>query len=71
MEIKNRKTVFDDLRKYCYLAKEHDSIEVTEWTNEGGYDISVSSSSAIRQISLTRGELEAINYLVKTLDYQK
>lgn len=71
MEIKNRKSVFDNLNKYCYLSKEHDCIEVTEWTNGEGYDISISSDIVTKQISLTCGELEAINYLAKTLDYQK
>lgn len=71
METKERKTVFDDLTKYCYIAKEHDFIEVTEWTNGEGYDISIGTNTGTKQISLTHGELEAINYLVKTLDYQK
>lgn len=68
MEIKQRKTVYDDLKKYCYHAKDNDFIEVTEWSNGEGVDIQISDK---KTISLTRGELDAITYLVMTLDYQK
>lgn len=68
MEINNRKSVSDDLKKYCIFAKENDFIEVTEWTNGEGYDIQISDT---KHISLSFGELEAINYLVKSLDYNR
>lgn len=64
MEIYHKKSVSDDLRKYCYLAKDNDFIEVTEWHNGEGIDITVKD----KIISLTYGELDAINYLSKTLD---
>ena len=67
MEIKQRKTVFDELNKYCHLAKDDDFIEVTEWTNGEGYDISMANKS----FSVTIGELEAILYLTRALDYNK
>lgn len=66
MEIENRKSVYDDLIKYDPLAKEGDFIEVTEWTNGEGYDVSLNE----RIISLSLGQLEAINYLTKVLDYE-
>ena len=44
-----------------------DFIEVTEWTNGEGWDIWLND----RPMSLTCGQLEAINYLVKTLNYNK
>lgn len=65
MEYNNRKSVNDSLRKYDHLAKERDFIEVTEWINGEGYDISLND----QVISLTHGQLEAINYLTKSLDY--
>ncbi len=65
MEITNRKSISDDLNKYDYLAKEHDFIQITEWTNGEGWDITINEIV----ISLTNGQLEAINYLIKTLDY--
>lgn len=66
MEICNRKSINENLCKYDYLAKEDDFIEVTEWTNGEGWDISISDK---KQFMLTRGELDAINYLANTLDY--
>lgn len=67
MEIKERKSVNDKLKKYDHLAKDLDFIEITEWTNGEGWDISINDYV----ISLTWGQLEAINYLIKVLNYEK
>lgn len=67
MEFVNRKSVSDKLTKYDYLAKDDDFIEVTEWTNGEGYDIAINE----KIISLTSGQLDAINYLTKSLEYSK
>lgn len=67
MKVHTRKSVSDNLRKFDILAKDSDFIEVTEWTNGEGYDITINE----KVISLTYGELEAINYLAKTLEYSK
>lgn len=67
MEIKNRKSIFDDLNKYDYPSKEHDFIQITEWTNGEGWDITINETV----ISLTFGQLEAINYLTQALRYEK
>lgn len=67
MEIVNRKSINDNLKKYDYLAKDDDFIEVTEWTNGEGYDITIND----KIISLTNGQLDAINYLTKSLEYSK
>jgi hypothetical protein len=66
LEITQRKSVSDSLRKYDYLAKENSFIEVTEWTNGEGYDIAIDE----KMISLTDGQLDAIYYLVETLMFQ-
>lgn len=66
MNFSNRKSVNDDLSKYDILAKDNEFIEVTEWANGEGHDIQINDS---KHISLTRGELEAIWYLVKSIDY--
>jgi hypothetical protein len=68
METVNRKSIYDNLRKYDYLAKKDDIIQVTEWTNGEGWDISICDDPVI---SLTWGQLDAINYLVNTLQYQR
>lgn len=66
MQTNNRKSVNDKLSKYCYLTnKEEDFIEVTEWTNGEGWDININDNT----ISLTIGQLDAINYLTKVLQY--
>jgi hypothetical protein len=67
MEKSKRNAVMENLNKFCHLAKEHDYVDVTEWTNGEGWDICLND----KLISLTYGQLEAIKYLVKTLDYNR
>lgn len=67
MELYERKAVNDSLKKYDYLAKDSDFIEVTEWANGEGWDISLND----KLISLTYGQLEAIKYLVKALEVER
>lgn len=66
MEFNNRKSISDKLKKYDYLAKDNDFIEIIEWTNGEGYDITIND----KIISLTRGQIDAINYLVRSLEYK-
>ena len=66
-EIIQRKSINDNLRKYDYLAKENSFIEITEWGNGEGWDITIDD----RVISLTWGQLDAIQYLTLALQYQK
>lgn len=65
MKIGSRKSINDDLQKYDHLNKSS-FIEITEWTNGEGWDIAINE----KMINLTYGELEAINYLTKALDYE-
>ena len=48
------------------LKNKSSIIEITEWTNGEGWDIAINE----RIFNLTYGELEAINYLTKALDYE-
>lgn len=66
MKITNKKSINEKLIKFDPRAKKDDFIEITAWTNEEGYDISINDKPII---SLTIEELEAINYLIKSLDY--
>lgn len=66
-EFNQRKSVNDNLYKYDILSKEDSYIEVTEWTNGEGWDITIDN----KLISLTYGELEAINHLINLLQYNK
>ena len=67
-KIYTRKAAWDKLRKYDYLAKDDDFIEVTVWKNGEGYDISINDN---KLFSLSIGQLEAINFLTKRLDYDE
>ena len=55
-----RKTKFTELQPYDHLAKEHDFIEVCEWHNGEGFDVTISEKS----FNLTWGEFEALTALV-------
>jgi hypothetical protein len=68
MEFNERTSVKDDLRKYDHLANKDSIIQVTQWANGEGWDISINDEPVI---SLTWGQLDAINYLVNTIQYQK
>lgn len=67
MKIGSKKSIYDDLQKYDYLKDKSSFIEITEWTNGEGWDILVDEKKAF---NLTYGELEAIKYLTKVLDYE-
>jgi hypothetical protein len=68
MEFNQRTSIKDDLRKYDHLANKDSIIQVTQWTNGEGWDISIDDEPVI---SLTWGQLDAINYLVNTIQFQK
>ena len=65
MKTANLKTISDDLKKYDYCAKEDSFISITEWENGEGYNITIDD----RVYAFTNGELDAIWYLVKSIDY--
>ena len=67
MQTSERRSVSDNLRKYDYLAKDDSYIEVVEWSNGEGWDITLDD----KVISLTWGQLDAIDYLIKVLQYNK
>lgn len=46
------------------FANESDFVEVCEWKNGEGYDITINE----RQYAFTHGELDAINYLITQLN---
>ena len=66
MKIYNKKSVSDDLKKYDYLSKENDFIEVTEWFNGEGISVTINTTT----FELTFGQLDAINYLSQALKYE-
>lgn len=66
MKINNKKSIYDDLQKYDCLKSKSSFIEITEWTNGEGWDITIDE----KIFSLTYGELEAIKYLTRVLNYE-
>jgi hypothetical protein len=62
IKFEDRKSIFAELK--TIYSKEHDFIEVTEWANGEGFDITISDK---KQISLHETELDVINLLVKKL----
>ena len=60
MEQYTRKARMVELRKYDHLAKEHDFMELTEWHNGEGWDITVGEKT----FTLTYGEYEALQALI-------
>jgi hypothetical protein len=69
MNISQVKQVYDDLKKYCIFAKDNDYIVITEWQNGEGYDIDISTNKN-KHVSLTHGELDAINHLIGVLQFE-
>jgi hypothetical protein len=62
MEVKNRRSVVKELNDVWH--KEHDFIEVTEWTNGEGWDIQISGKE---KFSLHFTEFKEIKKLIKFL----
>lgn len=67
MEVSLRKSITEDLDKYCINSKKGDYISVTEWDSGEGWDIDLNGCL----ISLHVDELSAINYLTKVLEYEE
>lgn len=65
IEVKQRKSIFVPLADAWH--KEHDFIEVTEWTNGEGWDICISDN---KQIALHFTEFAVIKELIAKLEDQ-
>ncbi len=65
MKKANRKSVMGDSDKHCYLSKQSDFVEVTEWTNGEGFDVTISDRF---MFGITRGEFKLLKKLVKILN---
>jgi len=66
-EIYKREAIFAELKQFCHLAKEHDFIEITEWNNGEGWDVTINTTSE-QNISITYGQFDAIKKLIKQLE---
>ena len=67
IEYRQRKSAFMTFED-CPWHKEHDFIEVTEWTNGEGWDIQISDN---KSFSLHFTEYEALKRIIKKLENGK
>ena len=67
VEIKSVKCAMADLKKFCHLANEYDQITVTIWSNGEGFYVDLADNC----FSMTYGQLEAIHFLIKSIDLQE
>ncbi len=70
MELKKRTSVFTELKPFCYMSGDNDFIEVAEWTNGEGFDITISNKSGEKLTSMTYGEYKALKKVIKFLEKQ-
>ena len=63
IEINERTAKFTELKPYDHAAKDNDYMEVCEWSNGGGFDVTLSSHGD-QLFSLTWGQWEALQALV-------
>ena len=63
-KIERLRSITAKTKTFDYIAKESDYISVTEWSNGEGWDISLND----KMISISRGELEAINFLTTAVE---
>ena len=71
MEMNKVKKISEKLTTFtgtwCKIPESEDYISVTEWENGEGWDFCIQNN---KHFSLSYDELNAINYLVKKLDYE-
>lgn len=60
MEFYKRKAVKEDLSSYCHLQNNYAFMEVTEWANGEGWDVSINDD---KHFSLTHGEMQLLTIL--------
>jgi hypothetical protein len=52
IEQSKRKAVFSQLKGYCIHAGDNDYMEVTQWSNGEGYDISIDRKNGGKRSSV-------------------
>lgn len=63
-KIERLRSITAKTKTFDYIAKESDYISVTEWSNGEGWDINLND----KMISISRGMLDAINFLTTAVD---
>lgn len=63
-KIESVRSITTKMKMFDLTSKDSDYISVTEWSNGEGWDICIKD----KMISISRGELEAINFLATAVD---
>ena len=64
IDVYQRASRFTELKPYCTHARDNDYMEVTEWHNGEGYDVTISGQSGDQRFSLTHGQWECLTVLL-------
>ena len=63
-KIENVRSITTKMKMFDLTSKDSDYITVTEWSGSEGWDICIKD----KMISISRDELEAINFLTTAVD---
>lgn len=63
-KIERLRSITTNMKMFDLASKESDYITVTEWSGSEGWDICIKN----KMISISRDELEAINFLTTAVD---
>lgn len=69
MEKNTRKSIMENMKVFSPGCGEHDYIEVTEWANGEGWDITIEYASEVKRFSLHWDELDALKHLIGELNF--
>ena len=70
MKKSQRTTIYESLKGYCTfsLSRPEDYIEITEWTNAEGFDVTIGTGKSVLIFSLTWGQFKLLKKLVKAIN---
>lgn len=63
-KIESVRSITTKMKMFDLTSKDSDYITVTEWSNGDGWDVCINNNV----IQISRGELEAINFLTTAVD---
>ena len=67
MDSYKRKAIFSRLKGHCPFATKDEYIEVTEWKNMEGFDVSVDNVPGPVNFRLTYGEFDLLKKMIKKI----
>lgn len=67
ISVVNRPSASAQLEGWCYFAKPDDEMEICEWGNGEGLDVTITRDGEQTKVQITWGEWELLTKLVKAL----